>query len=377
MEFSKVFTVKKEVTEQQFLRNVLISLSKDTESPANIMKAKFGKVVEMQAEFLVMSANVEVNYSGSCGYDRKEEYQTTESKYVREGEYYTCKGVTKRAAYNGSVQVDVIKTRTVTDWSSHSGTIQTDKAVALLNNDKADKQLEHLFPTAFKEAKDESVLEEGVADVNATAYKSAIKECERSATWDVNWPGDHQKNESYNCKSDVQSVMCYIVPCYTVEFEYNGKKYRARGLAIGKINEVHEVPAPDGKAETIEMIEKRRKRRVGEAEKPLKIKKMFVIIAVIMGIIGLYGLININNPNCGAEVCLPLGFSVMAICIIMAILIQKKVDRVVAGINAFANQEKKKLNDIKMNNLIEALKKLNLPALSSSEKNEISKVKRV
>lgn len=372
MEFSKVFTVKKEVNEQQFLRNVLIGLSKDEKTPSNIMKAKFGRVTEFRSEILILSADVEVNYSGSCGYDREEQYQTTESKYVREGDYYTCEGVQKRANVSGRVQVDVIKTKTVTDWRPHSGTIKTDKAVFVLNEDNGDEELAALFPTAFKAAKDESIVEEGTANVNASGYKVAIESCERRAKLDVNWPGDRHKNESYTCHTDVKGLECYIVPCYLVEFEYNGKKYRARGLAIGNANEVHETPETDGKVESIEIIEKRRQKNVNEAEKPLKIRKLFTVFAVIMGIVGLYGWININTPNCGAEVCLPLGFISMAIFIVIAIVINVKVNQAVAVINAQANIEKKKLNNIKVENLIETLKRLNLPALSTSEKNGIS-----
>ena len=372
MEFSKIFTVKKEVTEQQFLRNVLIGLSKDEKSPSNIMNAKFGKVTEFEAEVMVLSADVEVNYSGSCGYDRQEQYQTTESRFVREGEWYVSNGIKKRASSSGRVNVDVVKTKTVTDWSPHSGTINTSKACFCLNEDNGDENLLELFSTAFEEANDESVIEEGSANVNSSAYKFLLSNCETKATWDVKWPGDHHKGETYNCKTDVNELVCYIVPCYKVEFEYNRKKYCARGFAIGKANEVHEVPQSDGKVESIEKIENRRKRNVYEAEKPLKIKKLFVTLAIIMGIVGFYGIVNNGKPNCGAEVCLPLGLISMAVSILVAILINIKVKNAVAEVNALANIEKKKLNNIKVNNLIEVLKKLDLPALSAAEKNGIS-----
>ncbi len=374
MQFTKVFSVKKEVSEQQFLRNVLIGLTKDEKSPSNIMKAKFGKVVEFNSEILVLSADVEVNYSGSCGYDRQEQYQTTESKYIKEGEYYTCNGVTKRASYSGSVRVDVVKTRTVTDWSPHNGTIKATKASFALNEDNGDEELANLFPKAFEEAKDESVVEEGNATINLSAYESAIGICERKATYEVRWPGDHHKDEKYNFKTDVDGVECYIVPCYMVEFEYNGKKYRARGLAIGKTNEVHEMPKSDGKVESIEIIEKRRKLNVAEAEKPLKIKKLFTVISVIMGIVAVYGIINSELPNSGAKFCLPFGLIAMAISIIISIIIKIKVNKAVEWVNIIANNEKRKLNTIKADSLNDLLKKLNLPTLSVTEKNSLTNV---
>lgn len=365
MEFSKVFTFKKELSEQQFLRNVLIGLSKDKKSPANIMNAKFGKVTEFHSEFLVLSAGVEVNYSGSCGYDRVEAYQTTESKYVREGEYYTCNGVTKRASYNGSVQVDVVKERTVTDWRPHSGTLNISKTAFSLNEDKRDEEFENLLPGAVKEAKDESVVEEGTATVNSSAYQSALESCKARASREVDWPGDRHKDTSYSYMVDIKSLECYIVPCYMVEFEYNRKKYYARGLAIGKANEVHNVPKADSGVKTIEIIERRREQQVNYAEKPLKIKKLFMMIAWIMCIVGFYGLTD------GTKVFVSLGFISALISIVIAVIINNKVKKAIASINAKAYIEKKELNYAKVNNLVAMLKKLNLPALSISEKNGI------
>lgn len=372
MEFTQIFTVKKEVDEKQFLRNVLIGLSKDEKSPSDIMKAKFGKVTEFNSEILLVSADIEVNYSGSCGYDRQEEYKASESKYVSEGEWYTCDGVQKRATKSGFVKVDVMKTRTVTDWTPHSGTIKTTKGEFVINGDNGDEKLLGLLPSAFEQAKDESVVEEGEAKVDASAYKNALAGCEGKAKLSVNWPGDHYRDARYNCKTDVKKLECYIVPCYMVEFVYNQKKYRASGLAFGKVNEIHEVPEVNGEVESIQTIEERRKSNVKEAEKPLKIKNLFVALSVIMGIVGLYGLININLPNCGAEVCLPLGFITMAVSILIAIIIHKKVKGAVAVVNANANEEKRKLRNLKVDNLIVALKTLNLPALSTQEINSIS-----
>lgn len=372
MEFTKVFTVKKELNEEQFLRNVLIGLSKDDKSPANIMEAKFDKVVEFTSEFLVLSGTVEVNYSGSVGYDREEQYQTTESRYVSEGSYYTCNGVSRRATSSGSVQVDVIKTRTVTDWRPHSGTIYTDQSSYALNENVVDSQLESLFAKAINNAKDESIIEEGTATVKLSAYKDALKVCENKSRGVVDWPGDRHKDQRYNYSTVVKTLECYIVPCYSVEFEYNGKKYRARGLAIGQVNEVHDVPKPDGKVESIEIIENRRQAKVEEAEKPLKIGTLFVVLSIIMGIVGFYGLINTGKTGIGAEVCLPLGFSLMAICIVVAIIIGTTVKTAVEEINAKSDKEKRELNNIKVHSLMSALSKLKLPALSKSEKNGIS-----
>lgn len=371
MEFSKVYTVKKEVSEQQFLRKVLIELSKDQKSPSNVMDAKFGQVTEFTSEFLLLEADVEVNYSGSCGYDRQEQYQTTESKHLSEGDEYTIGGIRRRASRSGSYEVDVVKMRTVTDWRPHSGTLKKHTSSVELNEGNEDaKRLLTPFVKAMEEAKDESVVEEGTASVNAAAYQSAGETCERKAKYAVSWPGDRTRDEQYNCSTDVTGVECYIVPCYKVEFVYNGKKYCAIGVAFGKANEVHKVPKADGNVESVEIIEQRRASKVEVAEKPLKIKKICTVLAVITGVIGLSGLL--NSGESWATGCLLVGFIAMAICIAAAIVLNKKVQQEVGAINAQADAEKKALNDIKVNNLVVALKKYNLPALNTTEKNEIS-----
>ena len=372
MEFSKVFTIKKELTEQQFLRNVLIALSKDEKAPSNIMTAKFGNVTEFQTELLVLSADVEVNYSGSCGYDREEQYLTTESKYVSEGEWYISGGVERRASSNGRVTVDVVKTRTVTDWRPHSGILKTDADSSVFNQDEKDFDFLRLSHNSIAKAKEESFVEAGTALVNSSAYNLALKDCEGSARVSVKWPGDHHKDENYSCKTDVKEIKCYIVPCYSVEYEYNGKVYRARGYAFGNVNEIHETPESDGKIESIETIKERRTQRYAEAEKPEKIKKIFIAVSVIMGLVGVYALLNRDKPGSGAAVCLPLGFITMAIAIAVAIVISVKVNKAIHVISVQADEEMKALNNIKVDSLIVALQNFNLPELSTEEKNNIS-----
>lgn len=378
MEFTKVYTLKKEVDEQQFLRNVLIGLSKDEKSPANIMNAKFGKVTEFNSEFLVLSADVDVYYSGSCGYDRQEEYITQAFRSVREGDYYKYRGVTKRATSDTMVYMDVVETKIVTEWRPHSGTLSSNKTMCGLNEDNRDRELEKLYPSAWQEVKDESVLEEGTASVNFSAYESVLEDCKSMASREVHWPGNHHKDTIYSYKTTEKLLECYIVPCYMVEFEYNGKKYRARGLAIGKANEVHDVPEADAKVESIADIEKRRVENVIKAEKPLKFRKLFKTFAVIMGLVGWFGLIftflnllnGVDIP--GGRLFLILGFATMAVFIIIQIVINIKVKKAVKEINIKANNEKKNLNNIKVDFLVVALKKLNLPGLSTIEKNGIS-----
>lgn len=136
MQFDSVFTVKKEITKETFLREALIEIAKASETPIDVVNSKFGEVRESVKEVMLCSAHVESDYTASIGYDRIEQYQSTESRRLSEGDWYTYKGVRKRATYTGTHTVDCIKERTVTDWQPHSGHISGDSVCAEMNGCK-------------------------------------------------------------------------------------------------------------------------------------------------------------------------------------------------------------------------------------------------
>lgn len=354
--FEKIYKVKKEYSKEDFLRNVLIGLSKDEKSPSNLMDAKFSDVVEFDKEVLVVGANVEVSYSGSVGYERQEEYIEYEEKYDRELQ----RNVTK----------PVKKTRTVTDWRPHSGSLSTSEVNFAINEDGGELDFASLFTKAIKEAKDEDVVEGGNATVNSDALRCAIADCEFGTRWKVRWPGDRHKDESYNYKTDVTSLECFIVPCYEVEFSYGGKTYNARGVAIGGVNEIHETPEADANIESVEKIQKRGKRQIETAEKPLAIRNIFKIILILSAImtfvfLGMGLIYNFYVP-------MIISIVVLAISILIVTIISVKVRKKVAFIEFTIAREKKKLSYLKTDKLVAKLKSLGLKELSVSEKNAIS-----
>lgn len=133
MKFDSVYKVQKEITKETFLRAALIEIAKASETPIDVVNSEFGEVRESVKEVMLCSAHVESDYTASIGYDRKEQYQTTERKQLSEGDWYTCKGVQKRATYKGSYEVDCIKERTVTDWQPYSGHIAGDAVCVEMN----------------------------------------------------------------------------------------------------------------------------------------------------------------------------------------------------------------------------------------------------
>ena len=114
--------LKKTISKEEFMRNLLIEMSKSMLTPANILEAEFSDIEEFEEEFLVVSANVNVSYSASCGYDRKVQYRASD-------------GTTK--------------TKTVTDWSPYSGISSSAEQGFAVNKDKANPVLNSTFRKVF------------------------------------------------------------------------------------------------------------------------------------------------------------------------------------------------------------------------------------
>lgn len=349
MEFQRVFTIKKTYSTDEFLRAVMIGLTKDKQSPSDIMTAKFGKVTEYTAEVAWMEADIDVHYSGSVGYDRKEEYQE----------------------WNSSSNKYETKTKTVTDWRPHSGNLNTTQKRYTLNVSTSDKDFEELFSKALAKFSDDLVTESGSARVNTDAASRLQFACEQSARYEVSWPGDHHKDTRYSCKTDIKVLEGYIAPCYEVEYEYEGKKYKARGFAFGKPAEIHTVPENSASTISIEDIETQRSKDIDVAEKPYKKRKIAIIGAVVGAVAALIGLFGGMNSAVLIMMFI-IGLIAVVPCVIIAIIITSKVKKEVAAIIEKANREAESLNTVKIDNLIKALQATGYEKLTQEELDYLS-----
>lgn len=239
MQFDSVFTVKKEITKETFLREALIEISKESESPIDVVNSTFGEVRESVKEVMLCSAHVESDYTASIGYDRKEQYQTTESRYLHQGDWYTCGGVQKRADYNGNFKVDCVKERIVTDWQPHSGHISGDATCARMNGED-DTSIS--IVNILKTIKDDSIVEKGEAEVDNESFRRVQTQCEVNVESGIHFPGDHHKDFSSDADITVKSLECYKLPFYEVEYTYNGKKYKVEGFACGELEVAAQTP---------------------------------------------------------------------------------------------------------------------------------------
>ena len=231
MNFDAVFTAKKETSKEDFLRGVLIELASSSKTPADVVDAKFGEIEESVREAIVCTAHIEMDYSASIGYDRQETYWTTEKKYNSSTKRY--------------YDVNVQKTRTVTDWRPYSGHISGVKTAAAFNESHSGLHHNDTIVDVIKSAADGSIVPKGEATVNYAGLEAAKSNCAFFLELDIKLPGDRRKDKSTNSDITVQSISCYKLPCYTVEFTYNGKKYSASGFACGRPNITAVMPEND------------------------------------------------------------------------------------------------------------------------------------
>lgn len=230
MEFDAVFTVEKEIDKDTFIRQLLIDLAKNKNTPVDVVQAEIGEVRESIKEILVCSASVSGTCTASIGYDRREAYTDYETYKEKVGDTY----VTRQRA--------VTKYRTVTDWRPFS-TDFSGKATCAEENTDEGRSYRGDAAHTLKTISDSSFVVKGEAFVNRQALSRAIMHCEAHVkVYDVTLPGDKQKDERYQCSSNIEAVTCYKLPYYEVTFTYEGKEYDASAFACGSLSVYYDVP---------------------------------------------------------------------------------------------------------------------------------------
>lgn len=229
MEFQAVFSVKKEIEKDEFLRELLVSLGKHGDTPVDVVNAQIGEVRESVKEVLLCSVDVTGTCTASIGYDRKEAYTDYENYKEKVGDSYVTR------------QRPVTKYRTVTDWSPFSIDFAGEETVAEPNGSIGaySGSLAWMLRTISKN----SISLEGEATVDSYSLSLAIMRAEACVKADkVKFPGDHHKDKNYQVSSNVTHLTCYKLPFYEVTFTYNGTEYNACGFACGACYVHHDVP---------------------------------------------------------------------------------------------------------------------------------------
>lgn len=232
MEFDAVFTVKKEISKEDFLRGVLIRLGTHRETPVDVVNSSFGLVKERIKEVIVCTASVEGVCNASVGYDRQEPYTDYETYKEKVGDTY----VTRQRA--------VTKFRTVTDWRPFN-TQYSGHATCAAFNDHTGTSDDDIID-AIKTANPDSIVPKGEAEVCVEGLRKAVSICETNVEIEsVSFPGDRHKDVRFNSDSTVESISCYKLPHYDVEFSYKGKQFHASCFACGNLIIDCDIPEND------------------------------------------------------------------------------------------------------------------------------------
>ncbi len=233
MEFNTVYTVKKEIEKETFLRELLIQLGTANGTPVDVVNAEFKAVEETVKEVIVCSAHVEGNCTASIGYDRQEAYIDYETYKEKVGNTYITR------------QRPVTKYKTVTDWQLFQTQYAGEATCAALNADRQPYSDSDII-LAIKSARADNIVVKGEAEVNSSGLAKAVSACETNVELStVLFPGDRHKDVRYNSKSTIQRISCYKLPFYEVTYTYNDKDYCASCFACGTINISTQTPPND------------------------------------------------------------------------------------------------------------------------------------
>lgn len=234
-----------EVDSGTFFANALTKIALDKDSPDDIFtKGVFNPVKTEYCQYLRASGNVELSYSATIGYDRKEEYlekvRKYDSKTKREYETYEK------------------KVRTVTDWHPHSGTYRGSHIGTVENvpSDYADavdySSLCSQRATLYDAEK--SKLPAPVAPTS-DAIELAKLDIKISATIQCSssLPGDKNKDFHSDGTVDLTAIECHVAPRYVLEYSYNENNYSAMAHTVA--NSEIKLTTPSVKAKNEKEIE--------------------------------------------------------------------------------------------------------------------------
>lgn len=233
MEFDAVFSVRKEFSKDVFLREVLIKIGINEDTPLDVVEAEFGEVNETMREVIVCTASVTGTCTASVGYDRQESYIDYETYREKVGNSYVTR------------QRPVTRYRTVTDWQIFQTPYVGEATCAAYNSDAYGFDDSGIVK-AIKTVSRDRVVAEGTATVNPTGLARAVAACEGNVeSSQVIFPGDRHKDVQYHSESEIQCVSCYKLPYYDVTYTYKGEEYVACGFACGEISIRAATPPKD------------------------------------------------------------------------------------------------------------------------------------
>lgn len=240
MTIDNIYTVDKTKTIEELLRNIVVKLATDPNSPYDIADLKFGEVCESVQDVFLCRANVELDYTADVGYNTTEQYTTSERQTLRSGEYYTSNGRQIRANRDGNYVVDVTRRRSMTNWQPYSGHINKEVRIGVapgISNASSDR-----IAGAVNLATGRKKLKGETADIPDRIVADIKDNCAASIKKKIIIPGDTSKNLRSSEFVELQKIECYRVPYYEVSYTYKGVQYKAGDFAFADCDPALEYP---------------------------------------------------------------------------------------------------------------------------------------
>ncbi len=354
---------RRKITKEQFLRSVLIELSLDPNSPADILSAEFGEVEEAEIQGYLIQGVVNGSYSGMIGIDRVEEYVTQEQKYVPSNTHYTSGGIDFYEKEGARHLVDVTKTKTVTDWQIHNGEIINEHHSAV-KTELGYEDFESSFWKLFRRDDLDKIHDESIDNEKLPNgfYDKGIDLLRNDVVNGVSWPGDHHKDESFNISIDDYKIYRCIVPTYQVSCVYKGQVCLVQGFAIDQIAPVIEKQVSTS-SNSVEGLKREEGVEINQKKKITLSAKIVAILAAISGFIGFIMLVYGGKP-------LPLFIGFLAgIAVSVCLGVVAYVN--IASIKKKYEKKTEQLSYMKYILLKQELDKRGFPELTDEEKDSL------
>jgi len=223
------FEVKKELSENDFQRKVLVNLGLNKEVPSDIFDAEFEDVVLENKHFVGFGGSAEVKCSASIGHDY----------YVDETHY-------------NEFSKNVVKERVrKTNWSPYQTTYFAEDAWGFAENSENPSRNE--FPVcamakgnfvSLNDLSQEELEEKGVKEVDNTVLKRARQDMISNAEYQCKetLPGDRYAHATFETKESITCYINVILARYSMNYKYAGQVYSMEQYVKGQWGPYGEPP---------------------------------------------------------------------------------------------------------------------------------------
>lgn len=219
--------IKPEYNENDFIREAWITLANE-DVPFDCFEKDFSDVKKTDRQVFFTDFVVDITYTVSIGYDRKEAYTDYETYY----ETVNGKSVKKKR--------QVTKYRTVTDWRPLSGHHKVESSVSV-DNETGELLDSDLTDNCFGNVAAKSIIlpNENDKDISVTSIAKSATESAHNYKYkkslEESLPGDHHKELDYQIEIKRYKANLFFAPQYESTLSYGDKSVKKKGFPFGKM----------------------------------------------------------------------------------------------------------------------------------------------